>query len=128
MQWGKLSDTSPQWGMGENRRISDIWAVVDVQSAMSPLGDGGGDEDVWHIHNGGCSVRYVPTAGLGAEVDFSHVCRWGCSLTNVPSGGWWRRGGSLACMQWGMLTDKCPYWGIGEDRRICAMYTVGDVQ
>ena len=30
-QWGMLSDTCPQWGMGEERRISGMYAVGDAQ-------------------------------------------------------------------------------------------------
>ena len=29
-------------------------------------------------------------------------------------------------MQWQMLSDKCPPWG--EERRICAMYTLKDAK
>ena len=48
------------------------------------MGDGGGEEELWHVRSGGCSV------------------------THLPSGGWERRGGDLACTQWGMLSDTCP--------------------
>ena len=48
------------------------------------MGDGGEEEELWHVHSGGFSV------------------------THVPSGGRWRRGGALACTQWGMLSDPCP--------------------
>ena len=48
------------------------------------MGDGGGEEDLCHVRSGGRSV------------------------THVPSGGWGRRGGALACTQWGMLSDTCP--------------------
>ena len=71
---------------------------------MFPVGDDGGEEELWHVRSGGRSVTYV------------------------PSGRWWRRGGSVSCMHWGMLSDTCPQWGMGEDRRISAMYAVGDVQ
>ena len=117
-QWGMLSDTCTQWGMGEERRISAMYAVGDAQwlmfpvgdgeerriSAMYPVGDGGGEEDLCHVRSGGHSVTYV------------------------PSGGWERRGGSLPCTQWGMLSDTCTQWGMGEERRISAMYAVGDAQ
>ena len=103
-QWGTLSDTCTQWGMGEERRISAMYAVGDAQWLMYPVGDGGGEEDLCHVRSGGCSV------------------------THVPSGGWERRGGSLPCMQWGMLSDTCTQWGMGEERRISAMYAVGDAQ
>ena len=71
---------------------------------MSLVGDGGGEEDLCHVRSGGRSV------------------------THVPSGGWERRGGSLPCTQWGTLSDTCPQWGMGEERRISAMYAVGDAQ
>ena len=58
---------------------------------MSLVGDGGGEEELWHVRSGGCSV------------------------THVPSGGWWRRGGALPCTQWGTLSDTCPQWGMGEE-------------
>ena len=48
------------------------------------MGDGGGEEELWHVRCGGCSV------------------------THLPSGGWERRGGDLACTQLGMLSDTCP--------------------
>ena len=69
---------------------------------MFPVGDGGGEEELWHVRSGGRSV------------------------THVPSGGWWRRGGSLPCTQRGTLSDTCPQWGMVEERRISAMYAVGD--
>ena len=60
-----------------------MYAVGDTHSHMSPVGDGG-EEELCHVHSGGCSV------------------------THVPSGGWERRGGSVSCTQWGMLSDTCP--------------------
>ena len=103
-QWGTLSDTCPQWGMGEEKRICVMYAVGDTHSHMFPVGDGGGEEDLSHVRSGGCSV------------------------THVPSGEWWRRGGSQPCTQWGTLSDTCPHWGMVEERRISAMYAVGDAQ
>ena len=103
-QWGTLSDTCTQWGMGEERRISAMYAVGDAQWLMYPVGDGGGEEDLCHVRSGGRSVA------------------------DVPSGGWERRGGSLPCTQWGMLSDTCTQWGMGEEWRISAMYAVGDAQ
>ena len=82
-QLGTLSDTCPQWGMVEERRICVMYAVGDTHSHMSPVGDGGGEEELCHVHSGGCSV------------------------THIPSGGRWRRG-ALACTQWGTLSDTCP--------------------
>ena len=72
-QRGMLSDTCPQRGMGEERRTSAMYTVVDTHLHMSPVGDGGGEEDLWHVRSRGCSV------------------------THVPSGGWGRKGGSLPC-------------------------------
>ena len=71
---------------------------------MSLVGDEGGDENLCHVRSGGHSV------------------------THVPSGGWERRGGSLSCTQWGTLTHICSRWGLVEERRISAMYAVGDAQ
>ena len=88
--------------MGEERKISAMYAVGDTHSHMFPVGDGGGEEDLCHVRSGGRSV------------------------THVPSRGWERRGGALACTQWGMLSDTCPQWGMVEERRICAMYAVAD--
>ena len=81
-----------------------MYAVGDTHSQMSPVGDGVGEEELWHVRSGGCSV------------------------THVPSGGWWRRGGGLACTQWVMLSDTCPQWGMVEERRRSGMYAVGDAQ
>ena len=50
---------------------------------MSLVGDVGGEKDLGHVHSGGYSV------------------------THVTSGGWGRRGGSMHCTQWGMLSDTC---------------------
>ena len=47
-------------------------------------------------------------------------------MSPVGDGG--GRGGALPCTQWGMLSDTCPQWGMGEERRISAMYPVGDAQ
>ena len=44
---------------------------------MFPVGDDGGEEELWHL-------------------------------------------------QWGMLSDTCPQWEMGEERRISAMYAVGN--
>ena len=101
------------------------------------MGDGGGEEELWHVRSGGCSVTHVPSGGWwrrrggveGAlactqwgmlsdtcplvgdgrgEEDLCHVRSGGRSVTHVPSGGWGRRGGALPCTQWGMLSDTCP--------------------
>ena len=47
-------------------------------------------------------------------------------MTQVPSGGWRKRGGSLPCTQCGMPTHICPQVGIGENKKICTMYKVGE--
>ena len=60
---GMLSDTCPQWGMVEERRICVMYAVGDTQSHMSPVGDGGGEEELCHVRSGGCSVTHVPSGG-----------------------------------------------------------------
>ena len=64
----------------------------------------------------------------GGEEDHCHVCSGGRSVSHVPSGVWWKRGGSVPCTQWGTLTHICSQWGMMEDRRITAMYAVGDAQ
>ena len=47
------------------------WGTAQWGTLMSPVGDGGGEEELCHVRSGGCSV------------------------THVPSGGWERRGGSV---------------------------------
>ena len=108
-----------------------MYAVGDTHSHMSPVGDGGGEEELCHVRSGGCSVTHVLSGGWerricvmyavgdthshmspvgdgGGEEDLCHVRSGGRSVTHVPSGGWWRRGGSLSCTQWGTLSDTCP--------------------
>ena len=36
-----------------------MYTVGDAQSHLSLVGDGGEEEDVWHVHSMGCSVRHV---------------------------------------------------------------------
>ena len=69
-----------------------------------------------------------PVGDGGVEEDLCHVCPGGRSVTRVPSEGWERTGGSRPCTQWGTFSDPCPQWGMAEERRISAMYTVGDTQ
>ena len=57
---------------------------------MSPMGDGGGEEDLSHVRSGGCSVTHVPSGG--GEEDLCHVLSRGHSVTHVLSGGWGRGG------------------------------------
>ena len=78
-----------------------MYAVRDAHSHMFPVGDGAGQEELWHVHSGGCSV------------------------THVASGGWERRRGSLPYTQWGTLTHICSQWGMVEERTSSAMYAVG---
>ena len=49
--------------MMEERRISAMYAVGDAQLHMSLVGDGGGKEDLFHVHSGGRSLTYAPTGG-----------------------------------------------------------------
>ena len=95
---------------------------------MSPVGDDGGEEDLSHVRSGGHSVTHIHSGDGGGEANLCWVRSGGCSVTHVPSGGWERRGGSVPCTQWGMLSDTCPQWGMMEERRISAMYAVGDTQ
>ena len=84
-----------------------MYPVGDTHSHMSPVGDGGGEEELCHVCSGGRSVTHVPSGGWwrrGGSVS----CSGGCSVTHVLSGGWERRGGSLPCKQWGMLSATCP--------------------
>ena len=116
MQWGTLSDTCPQWGMGGRRRICVMYTVGDTHPHMFPVGDGGGEEELWHVCRWGRSVTHVssggwerricamyavgdthshmfPVRGGGGEEELWHVHSGGRSVTHVPSGGWERRGG-----------------------------------
>ena len=63
-QWGTFSQTCLQWEMGEERRISFIYTMGDIQSDMSPVTDGGG-EDLCYVRSGGRSVTHVPKRGMG---------------------------------------------------------------
>ena len=89
-----------------------MYAVRDIQSHMSLVGDWGGEEDLCHVRSGGRLVRHVPSGRWGRRGDLCHVCSRGCSVTHVPSGGW----------------GTCPQWRMGEKRMISAMYAVGDPQ
>ena len=37
----------------------------DAQRHMSLVGDGGGEEELWHVRSGGCPVTHVPSGGWG---------------------------------------------------------------
>ena len=52
MQRGTLSQTFPKWEMGEDRKISAIYIVGDIQSDMSPVEVEGGEENLCHVHSG----------------------------------------------------------------------------
>ena len=118
-QWGMLSDTCPHLGMGEERRISAMYTVGTLGDTCPQWRMGGGEKDLCHVYSGGCSVRHV------------------------LSGAWGKRGGSLRCTHWymgedrrisiykyavGTLSQTCPLLEMGEERRICVMYTVVDAQ
>ena len=105
-----------------------MYAVGDTQWLMYPVRNGGGEEDLCHLPSGGCSVTHVPSGGWERKGGSLPCTQWGTLRTHVPSGGWERRGGSLPCTQWGTLSDTCTQWGMGEERRISAMYAVGDAQ
>ena len=36
-----------------------MYIVGDTHSHMSPVGDDGGEEDLWHVHSGGCSMGHI---------------------------------------------------------------------
>ena len=97
-----------------------MYTVGDTHSHMSLVGDGG-EEELWHVRSGGSSVIHFPSGGWERRGGSLPCTQWE-TFTHVPSGGWWRRG-ALACTQWGTLSDTFPQWGMGEERRISAMYT-----
>ena len=49
--------------MMEERRSSGMYAVGDAHSHMFPVGDDGGEEQLWHVRSGGRSVTHVPSGG-----------------------------------------------------------------
>ena len=112
--------------MGEERRISAMYTAVDSQWHMFPMGDGGGEEDLSHVHSAGLSVTHVPNGG--GEEDLSHVHSGGLSVTHIPNGGWGRRGGSQPLCSGGrsVTHDRSGRWG--EDRTMSGMNTLGDPQ
>ena len=152
-QWGTLSQTCSQWEMGEERG-SVPCMQRGTQWHMSPVEDGGEEDDLSHVCSGGPSVTHFPMQwGMGrertisamytmgdaqwhmspvgdggGEEDLSHVCSGDCSVAHNPSGGWGRREGSQPCTQRWTLSDTCSQWGMGEERRISAMYTAVDSQ
>ena len=71
---------------------------------MSLVGDKGGEENHCHVPSGGHSVTHVPSGRQGGEECLCHVPSVGRSVAYVPSGG------------------------VREERRITAMYPVGDTQ
>ena len=76
-------------------------------------------QDLCHVHSGECSV-----GDEGGKEDLCHVHSGGRSVTHVPSGRWGRREASVPCTQRGRLSGICPQWGMGEEKRICSMYTL----
>ena len=103
-----------------------MYTVGDAHCQMSLVWDGREDEDLSHVCSEGCSVTHVPSGDGGGEEDLWDERIGGSSVRHIPSGGWDRRGDSQLCLQWGMLSDTCPKWEMREERRISAMYTVGD--
>ena len=53
---------------------------------MSPVGDGRGEEELWHVRSGGRSVTHVPSGGWWRRGGSGHVRSGGHSLTYVPVG------------------------------------------
>ena len=39
-------------GGGREEEICIMYAVGDTPSHMSPVGDGGGEEELWHVRSG----------------------------------------------------------------------------
>ena len=39
MKWGTLTDTCPQWGMPEEKRISSMYEVGEAQCDMPLVGE-----------------------------------------------------------------------------------------
>ena len=101
-----------------------MYAVGDTHSHMSPVGDGGGEEELCHVRSGGCSVTHVPSGDGGGE-ELWYVRSGGCSVTHVPSGGWWRRGGSVSCTQWGMISDTSLVGDGGGEEDLCHVRSGG---
>ena len=44
-----------------------MYAVGTLTDTLSPVRDGGGEEDLWHVHSGGRSVTHVPSGGMREE-------------------------------------------------------------
>ena len=95
---------------------------------MSPVGDGGGEEELWHVRSGGRSVTHVPSGGWWRRGGALVCTQWGTLSDTCPQWGMGEERGSVSCTQWGTLSDTCPQWGMVEERRICVMYAVGDAQ
>ena len=49
--------------MVEESRICAMYTVGDAHSHMLPVGDDGGEEELWHVRSGGHSLTYVPSGG-----------------------------------------------------------------
>ena len=104
--------------------------------ADDPVGDGEEEEDLCHVRSGGCSVTHVPSGGWERKGGSLPCTQWG-TLSDT-------------CTQWGMGDTQWLMYPVGdgggeedlchvrsgghsvadvpmyEERRISAMYTVGD--
>ena len=81
-----------------------MYAVRDTHSHVFPVGDDGGEEELWHVRSGGRSVTHVSQWGM---VEERRIC---------------------VMYAWGTLTHICSQWGMMEERRSSGMYAVGDAQ
>ena len=115
MQWGTFSETCLQGGGEED--LSHVRSRGRLSETCRQW------EDLSHVRSGGCSVRHVPSGGWERIRGAKPCTQRGTFSQTCPSGKWGRRGESVICTQWGMLSDTCPHWGIGEERRISAMYS-----
>ena len=52
---------------------------------MFPGGDGGPEQDLYHVHSGRCLVTHMNSGEWEGKEDLRHVCSAGCSVTHVPS-------------------------------------------
>ena len=68
------------------------------------MGDGGREEELWHVRSGDTQWLMYPVGDGRGKEDLCHVRGGGHSVADVPSGGWERKGGSLPCTQWGTLS------------------------
>ena len=99
LQLGMLIDTFLQVGMVEERRLCIMYIVGGCSVTHVPIGEWGGDENLWHVCSWGHSVTHVPSWAWGRREDIFLACSGGHSMTHVPSGGWGSRKGSQLCTQ-----------------------------